>query len=102
MDSDVKAKLKSMVDAAARGKTRQELKEKQEKSSKYIGVTYMKDQRTKRWRARVRGSRKLGNGNLYVDYFHTEIEAAKAYDEAVLLLCPLRKNMKLNFPNRNT
>ena len=45
-------------------------------SSKYKGVSFCRDRRTNQWRAQV----SLNYENVFVGYFETEVEAARAYN----------------------
>lgn len=87
MDAETKARLKREVSVAAKQSAA-------DQSSKYIGVWLVKEKRRKKWRARLRSGDKV----LFQQYCETEEEAARAYDRALLLLCPHRKTKKLNFP----
>jgi hypothetical protein len=49
---------------------------KSKSSSRFVGVTF--DKRKKQWRVRISVSRK----RIFLGYFDSEIDAAKAYDQA--------------------
>lgn len=70
-------------------------KKQENTSSKYFGVFYRKD--NKKWRARYTYYYK----NFLIGEFDSEIDAAKAYDFAMIKLnksLPDRKKRPLNFP----
>jgi hypothetical protein len=66
---------------------------KSKSSSRFVGVTF--DKRKKQWRVRISVNRK----RIFLGYFDSEIDAAKAYDEAAKKY--YGEFARLNFPENS-
>jgi hypothetical protein len=81
--------------ASSRTPTADAMNKRQRKTSKYIGVSYKKRDRKYQAEILLNGKRKS------LGYFDNEIDAARAYDLA-LIGAKLTDSKKMNFPDSHT